>query len=287
MAESLLQPAVADNLLGDESVLSLMGQPKMVEAIRTLKEDPKRYHELVASDPELATMMRALQTRMGEAEAEVERPAVVANDVSKARDAALAHAQKGEWLRAVEACDRGLRGASGEPERELKALRARYLSRSEDEAAARAEAAARSVQAARQEVADAVVDGSDLPRLQAAVDEARRHSSLKGEPIVSEAQRLLVRLLEAKSGERMRQLREQARLAAVGAAVGQAAPAVEPVQRLAADPPCEPSAPLPECAANEATGDAHGEVTTRADVPANDAAIRAIVLENPLLFEID
>lgn len=299
MAQSL-RPDVADNLMADQGVLSLMGQPKMVEAMRALKEDPKRYQDLVGADPELAAMMQALQARMGEAEADAggrsaseQGAAKGASEAREARETALERAQARDWAGAVAACERGLRTASGELEGDLKALRGRYRADLERKAAARADEAASAKHAARQELAGAVARGDDLPALQAAIDGARARG-LKGEPILAEAQRLLVRLLDAKSGERMRRMREEAHRAAErAAAAGPPSASAQPAARAGAELP-EPAgaaaasaaAPTPAAAAAAAPAKPAEKEAARTE-PLPDTLLRALVLDNPLLYEID
>jgi hypothetical protein len=297
-AAARIDPEVANSLLGDQGILSLMGQPKMMEAIRTLKEDPRAYQQLISQDAELAAMMAALQGAMASAEEEHVKPPQETSDALAARDTALASAQKSNWQRAVDECERGLRTATGELAHELKALRDRYKDRLAAERKARADEAARKVTSVRKELSDAIAAASDLGRLQAAVDAARAHG-LKAEPIVAQAQRLLVKLLEAKSGERMRQMREQANQAAARAASSSAPQCAPPA----------PAAPTPGPRISQALDNSVSDSTSskvtqgsisepepelkpaaaqpRAAAAADASAIREAVLDNPLLFELD
>ncbi|KAG8458267.1 hypothetical protein KFE25_001559 [Diacronema lutheri] len=304
-----LKPTVADSLLSDEGVLSLMGQPKMVEAIRALKDDAMKYSALVSSDPELAQMMAALQKRMGEAEEHDDRRAPEQpSDAMSAREAALARAQDGEWARAIAECDRGLRTASGELARELHALKTRYSARRDDEAAAQADEAARVRALAQQELADAIDAKTDVHRLQEAIATARA-LGLHAEPLLGRAQRQLIQRLEQTSGERMRQMRETARLAAVraastGATASDRAPApaqvdegvargaMDEARGAAADaerPASQAGAAFGRLAAGKAAVPPVREPARApaAAPPPVDAELRALVLAAPMLFELD
>jgi len=274
-----LQPQVAEGLIGDNSVLALMGQPKMVDAIRALKEDPGKYNELMAADPELAEMMAALKASISSAEAGAEVAAQpIVSEAMRARDAAIEFGRKSEWQRAVSECESGLRSASGELAHELRALRTRYTAKLSDEARARAEQTARVLDTVRTELADATAAGQDVRRLQAAVDTARL-GGLRSDPLLAAAQRLLVQLLEQHSGERMRLIRESARLAAARDAApsqsAQSAPNVQAATTLDAPPP-----------ASAQTGAA--AVAPQPDsAPSADAHIRSLVQSNSMLYELD
>jgi hypothetical protein len=295
MADDTLKPEVSDSLLGDAGILSLMSQPKMVAAIQAMKEDPRRYHELIAQDDELAEMMAALKGAMASAEAAHAAPPEVSADALRARELAHAAMQRCEHRVALDNCERGLRTATGELARELGALRDRAGAGLAAEEARQVEAAVLTTADARRELIAAIA-AADERRLQAAVDAARA-GGLVGEAVLADGQRLLVKLLEARSGARMRQMREEANRAAAHAAAAPPKPA-ETAPQLAAAPVAAPRAepqsdspPLPAAVAEPpALPSARvcdtPPIETR-PTPAVDPSVRAAVLASPLLFELD
>ena len=66
--QGLLDPKVGDALLEESSVMDIMQNPKMVEAIQALKTDPTAYGRLTADDPELREMFETLRGKMDEKE---------------------------------------------------------------------------------------------------------------------------------------------------------------------------------------------------------------------------
>lgn len=289
----MLNPSVADSLLGDEGVVSLMSHPKMAAALATLKDDPSQYKRLLAEDEELARMMGALQGAMSEAETEEERAAKraaeergkVAREMARARDQALEAGKDGAWARAVSACDAGLRSAptNSELTTELRALRARYadrLAEAEREAAKREDLAAAQ---ARAELVAATEHGGDTARLEAAIATARSHG-LALDSAVMRAQRRLVELLEQQSGERMRQMREQARLAAQQAAAAPAPPAPSAQGAPESDKSGEHVASTTGAKGDDGPADAATHVARDART---GAEVRAKVLSDEMLFELD
>ena len=60
-----LDSKVADDLLMDASVLQLMENPKVSEAIARLKEEPGCFEQMCADDPELGKLPSRNQARHG------------------------------------------------------------------------------------------------------------------------------------------------------------------------------------------------------------------------------
>ena len=60
-----LDSKVADDLLMDASVLQLMENPKVSEAIARLKEEPGCFEQMCADDPELGELPSRNQARHG------------------------------------------------------------------------------------------------------------------------------------------------------------------------------------------------------------------------------
>ena len=95
-----LDPKVGDALLDDLDVVGIMQNEKVMGAMKVLKEDPSKYHKLVAEDLELKSLFDALRVKMEVKEKEkgiqdaaprkmtMDSPAVVEEDVPPLEDAA-------------------------------------------------------------------------------------------------------------------------------------------------------------------------------------------------------
>ena len=59
-----LDPKVGDALLDDLDVVGIMQNEKVMGAMKVLKEDPSKYHKLVAEDLELKSLFDALRVKM-------------------------------------------------------------------------------------------------------------------------------------------------------------------------------------------------------------------------------